>query len=96
VWRSWLARSIRVAEVGGSSPLTPTRNYSFWYYGFMHMIDFNTKIEGKKQGAFVIFYALDGKPWSSYAHASNRAKLTIPTCLMINRSDGWVGFVGGW
>ena len=24
VWRSWLARSIRVAEVGGSSPLTPT------------------------------------------------------------------------
>gem|GEM_PF-6919801 len=24
VWRSWLARSVRDAEVGGSSPLTPT------------------------------------------------------------------------
>jgi hypothetical protein len=25
VWRSWLARSVRDAEVGGSSPLTPTK-----------------------------------------------------------------------
>lgn len=62
----------------------------------MSKIDFNQKIEGKKQMVFVILYALDGQPWQSYEGASEKAKnLTIPTCLMINREDGRIGFVGG-
>ncbi len=62
----------------------------------MHTIDFQQKIEGKKQAAFVIFYALDGKPWKDYPEDnSERQQLIIPTCLMNNRADGTLGFIGG-
>ena len=62
----------------------------------MNKIEFDTKIEGKPQAAFVILYALDGKPWLHHPGLSSyRRNLIIPTCLMINRADGGVGFVGG-
>lgn len=62
----------------------------------MHTIDFNTKLDSKKQAAFVIFYALDGKPWENYPEDnSGRQNLVIPTCLVNNRSDGSLGFIGG-
>jgi 8-oxo-dGTP pyrophosphatase MutT (NUDIX family) len=65
------------------------------YYWPMRTIDFGSKVEGKGQGAFVIFYALDGRPWLDYEGAGRRRELTIPTCLMINRADGRIGFIGG-
>jgi hypothetical protein len=39
VWRSRLARSVRDAEVGGSSPLTPTRNLSQRDQNYRHKQD---------------------------------------------------------
>lgn len=62
----------------------------------MKSIDFNEKVNGKRQAAFVIFYALDGKPWENYpADKLNRHRLVIPVCLMLNRADGALGFIGG-
>jgi U8 snoRNA-decapping enzyme len=61
----------------------------------MEVIDFNAVVEKKRRAAFVIFYALDGKPWENYSDKSEFRDLTIPTCLMINRSDGSIGFIGG-
>lgn len=62
----------------------------------MNKIDFNTKVEGKPQAAFVILYSLEGNPWFNYPEKSPELKdLVIPTCLMINRSDGRIGFLGG-
>lgn len=62
----------------------------------MQAIGFDTKIADKRQAAFVIFYALNGQPWMNYPQdGSGRQELTIPTCLMINRADGNIGFVGG-
>lgn len=59
-------------------------------------IDFYQKIPSKPQAVFAIFYALDGKPWQNHQEVPLRGKnATIPTCLMINRSDGRIGFVGG-
>ncbi len=66
------------------------------YSSTMHIIDFNEKVDGKKQAAFVIFYAKDGQQWKDYPmDDSGRHGLTIPTCLMINRADGLIGFIGG-
>lgn len=62
----------------------------------MHTINFSDKVDGKTQAVFVIFYALHGQPWKSYpADNSGRHSLIIPTFLMINRSDGAIGFIGG-
>jgi U8 snoRNA-decapping enzyme len=65
----------------------------------MHSIDFNSAVEGKRQAAFVIIYARDGKPWSDYVptdeRKAKRTHLTIPTCLCMNRCDGQIGFIGG-
>jgi 8-oxo-dGTP pyrophosphatase MutT (NUDIX family) len=62
----------------------------------MEKIDFNSKIEGKRQAAFVIFYALDGQPWLNYDDKKPAyTNLVIPTCLIMNRSDGAIGFIGG-
>lgn len=62
----------------------------------MRVIPFNTSVGGKQQAAFVIFFARDGKPWANYASNNvARQSLIIPTCLMINRADGDVGFIGG-
>jgi 8-oxo-dGTP pyrophosphatase MutT (NUDIX family) len=70
--------------------------YLLAYTVAMHIIDFHTRIPGKKQAAFVIFYASDGKPWLNYVNDKhNRTNLVIPTALMMNRADGLVGFIGG-
>jgi U8 snoRNA-decapping enzyme len=62
----------------------------------MQTITFDAKVDTKPQAAFVIFYALDGKPWENYPKDQlERHKLTIPVCLMLNRSDGTLGFIGG-
>ena len=62
----------------------------------MEVIDFESQVTDKRQAAFVIFYALDGMPWLNYpSDHPGRHELTIPTCLMINRSDGNIGFIGG-
>lgn len=62
----------------------------------MKQISFNQKIADKKQCVFVILYALGNKPWLNYPNISDKKKdLVVPTCLMINRADGWIGFVGG-
>lgn len=62
----------------------------------MYTIDFQSKVEGKRQAAFVIFYALDGQPWLNYGDSKPKhTNLVIPTCLMINRADGTLGFIGG-
>lgn len=61
----------------------------------MKKVKFDQKIAGKPQAVFSILYALDGKPWANYPGSNGRANLIIPTCIMINRSDGWIGFVGG-
>lgn len=62
----------------------------------MQQIDFYQKIEGKKQAAFIAFFALDGKPWHNYPTDETKLhQLVIPTCLMMNRADGTVGFIGG-
>lgn len=62
----------------------------------MNTIDFYLKIGTKPQAAFVIFYATDGMPWKDYPiDNSGRHGLTIPTCLMLNRADGLLGFIGG-
>jgi len=62
----------------------------------MYRIDFNTKVAEKNQAAFVIFYATDNSPWHNYeGEVSSRTNLVVPTCLMINRSDGSIGFIGG-
>jgi U8 snoRNA-decapping enzyme len=58
-------------------------------------VDINTKIDNKRQAAFVILYARNGKPWAGYEGKESLNDLEIPTCLMINRSDGCIGFVGG-
>lgn len=59
-------------------------------------IGFREKVNGKSQAVFVIFYALDGKPWFGYRETDKeRKELVIPTCMMINRWDGTIGFVGG-
>ena len=53
----------------------------------MHRIDF-AGTDAKPRAAFVILYALDAPPrgWED---------ARIPTCLMLNRRDGQIGFVGG-
>lgn len=62
----------------------------------MHTIPFHSSVNGKQQAAFVIFFARDGKPWKNYPTSNSTKKnLVIPTCLMINRADGDVGFIGG-
>jgi 8-oxo-dGTP pyrophosphatase MutT (NUDIX family) len=62
----------------------------------MHTIKFDEKIDNKKQAAFVIFYSVDGKPWENYPQDnSGRHDLVIPTCLVNNRADGSLGFIGG-
>lgn len=62
----------------------------------MHTIPFHSSVNGKQQAAFVIFFARDGKPWEKYPTSDNtRKNLVIPTCLMINRADGDIGFIGG-
>ncbi len=61
----------------------------------MRVIDFESKLD-KIQGAFVVLFARDGVPWQSYSQGdSPKQNLRIATCLMINRSDGAIGFVGG-
>lgn len=45
----------------------------------MKVISFNTRLDNKRQAAFVIFYAPEPNP----------------TCLMINRADKTIGFIGG-
>ena len=62
----------------------------------MKVIPFESRVDNKPQAAFVIFFARDGKPWANYPHDNITWKnLTVPTCLMINRAHGDVGFVGG-
>lgn len=65
----------------------------------MERIEFNKKIPGKKQAAFVIIYATDGQPWLDFeGYSDEKEKLrniVVPTCLMINRYDGGIGFPGG-
>lgn len=62
----------------------------------MKVVDINKEIPGKKKAAFVIFYCLDWQPWKTYREVDEeRRKLTVPTCLMINRWDGTIGFIGG-
>lgn len=63
----------------------------------MEVIEFDERIADKRQAAFVIFYALDGTPWADYPTEAkdDLQGINIPTCLMINRSDGRVGFIGG-
>ncbi|HEY1074899.1 MAG TPA: NUDIX hydrolase [Patescibacteria group bacterium] len=60
----------------------------------MHTVDFYKGVEGKKQAAFVILYALDGMPWEEHPKL-DRHGLVVPTCLMMNRWDNWCGFIGG-
>jgi len=62
----------------------------------VHAIDFYEKIPGKAQNAFVIFYAVDGKPYLNYEGVSSELReRAIPTCIMLMRDDGKMGFVGG-
>ncbi len=62
----------------------------------MRTVDIKRGVPGKKKAAFVIFYCLDWKPWKNYREADEeRRELTIPTCIMINRWDGMIGFIGG-
>ncbi len=61
----------------------------------MQTISFDSQLEGRFQAVFVIFYALDGKPWQKYTEPGKRNDLVIPTVVMINRSDGYIGFIGG-
>ncbi len=61
----------------------------------MEKIEFHTKIDGKAQAVFVILYALEGKPWEKYPEKGERTNLVIPTCAMVNRADGQIGFIGG-
>lgn len=58
----------------------------------MRKIDFVGDLaarEGRRRAAFVILYARDAPP------TSRRAGHATPVCLMLNRSDGQIGFVGG-
>jgi len=62
----------------------------------MRVVDIEKGVPRKRKAAFVIFYCLNRKPWESYREADEERKaLTIPTCLMINRWDGTIGFIGG-
>lgn len=62
----------------------------------MKEIPFDQKVEGKRQAVFSILFALDNQPWQNYPEVSPEKKdVVVPTCLMINRADGWIGFVGG-
>lgn len=63
----------------------------------MQQIKFREKVENKSQAVFVIFYALDGKPWENYGEkmTDKRPEMIIPTCLISNRWDGTIGFIGG-
>lgn len=61
----------------------------------MHTIEFESKLD-KPQAAFVIFYSMEAQPWAYYpADDSGRHELVFPVCLMINRADGAIGFIGG-
>lgn len=61
----------------------------------MRAIPFDTKLY-KRQATFVIFYCKSTQPWKDYpADNSGRHNLRFPVCLMINRSDGSLGFIGG-
>jgi 8-oxo-dGTP pyrophosphatase MutT (NUDIX family) len=63
----------------------------------MQRIEFNSQVEHKPQAAFIIFYALDGQPWLDHPDdlPDGVRELTVPSCLMLFRSDGTLGFVGG-
>lgn len=62
----------------------------------MHTVDIRKGVPGKRKAAFVIFYCLKWKPWENYREAdAERKGLNIPTCLIINRWDGVMGFIGG-
>lgn len=61
----------------------------------MKAIEFYAKLE-KRQAAFVIFYTREARPWENYNNdKSGRHNLIFPVCLMINRADGAIGFIGG-
>ena len=63
----------------------------------MKTIEFDKKINGKRQAAFVTLYALDSKPWLNYQGLPDeKRQRVVPTCVMINRYDGKMGFVGGF
>jgi len=67
----------------------------FWYDVLMKVIPFDSKLD-KRQATFVIFYCKSAQPWKDYpADNSGRHDLHFPVCLMINRADGSLGFIGG-
>lgn len=63
----------------------------------MNTIEFDRKINGKRQAAFLTLYATDSKPWLNYQGISDeKRQRVVPTCVMVNRYDGSMGFVGGF
>lgn len=62
----------------------------------MNIVDFKKGVEGKRKAAFVIFYCLKSKPWKKHREPDKEfINLNVPICLVINRWDGMMGFIGG-
>lgn len=62
----------------------------------MEVIDLNPNKLPTNSAAFLIMYSTDGRPWEYYDLANDdQRELTIPQVLVVGRSDGKLGFVGG-
>jgi hydroxymethylpyrimidine pyrophosphatase-like HAD family hydrolase len=74
VWRSWLARRVWDAEVGGSSPLTPTTIFLMMYKAIIFDLD-----------GTAIPYAQDADPSPRLIQAIRAAEETMKICAATGR-----------